>query len=813
MKRIGRLLAGLVMAALAVLTLLAVKTARDRMASASAGELSPARTAAEPAPAPTPTPAPIYTLRRGLTEFPACWNPHRCSGGADAEMLGYLSAGLYAFDYNEDRSGTRPIPCMAAGEPRDVTAEYVGAFGLVEGDEGRAWSIPLRQDLCWQDGSPIDAFDFVASALRLLDPKHPQPRSDLLCSGPLALAGARQFRESAGHIHLENATHAFYSLEDLSPGEDGVYRTPEGQPVSLALDFPLEHLLYGKTLRFYVETYGEKVFDLSTWPELLRRMDGDGLVPLTDESLEAFLTLTTGNPNWGDRRENVPSYLVCDDPAPDVSWTEVGIFAAGAAELVLVLEEPLREIDLRFALTETWLVCCDLYDRCVSEETGDYVNTYGTSPGTTMSCGPYVLEEYDPGNCCTLRKNPLYFGNRDEFGNELYETTEISLRCEPVSARRLELFRAGELDECAPGPADAAAWAPSELCRAIPGDTTYLLVLNPDLPGLEKAQAEAGEHVNKTILTLPDFRRALSLALDRETFCREVSPMTRPAVTLFTDLTLADPESGVPYRDTAEGKAAAEGFAESGGYDPERAAALFTQAWKEALASGLLGEEDVVELNVGIPVASDYYERSWDFLTAGLTAAVKGTPLEGRLRFTRTDALGDDSHAALRENRVDLFFGVGWKGDALDPYGLMEAYLSEDLRCDVAWDTDAETCAVTAGGTRYTASVSDWYALLRGETRTVTPAGGDGIGCSLGEDCPVRPPEILAALERAVLERTAVIPLSESCSFLLQGRRLRFPAEKYLYGVGFGGVKYLTYTYSDAEWEARRGSSGGNPNE
>ena len=128
-------------------------------------------------------------------------------------------------------------------------------------------------------------------------------------SNCLALAGARQFRESAGHIHLENATHAFYSLEDLSPGEDGVYRTPEGQPVSLALDFPLEHLLYGKTLRFYVETYGEKVFDLSTWPELLRRMDGDGLVPLTDESLEAFLTLTTGNPNWGDRRENVPSYL------------------------------------------------------------------------------------------------------------------------------------------------------------------------------------------------------------------------------------------------------------------------------------------------------------------------------------------------------------------------------------------------------------------------------------------------------------------------------------------------------------------------
>ena len=121
-----------------------------------------------PAPAPTPTPSPTYTLRRGLTEFPSDWNPHSFSTEAGAEMLRYLSAGLYAYDYNEDRSGVRLTPCMAAGTPSDVTSEYVGSFGIAEGDACRAWSIPLREDLCWQDGTPIGALDFVASALRLL---------------------------------------------------------------------------------------------------------------------------------------------------------------------------------------------------------------------------------------------------------------------------------------------------------------------------------------------------------------------------------------------------------------------------------------------------------------------------------------------------------------------------------------------------------------------------------------------------------------------------------------------------------------------
>ena len=48
--------------------------------------------------------------------------------------------------------------------------------------------------------------------------------------------------------------------------------------MALALDYPLEYLLYGETLRYYVEIYGDKCFDLRNWDSILRRMDADGLL-------------------------------------------------------------------------------------------------------------------------------------------------------------------------------------------------------------------------------------------------------------------------------------------------------------------------------------------------------------------------------------------------------------------------------------------------------------------------------------------------------------------------------------------------------
>ena len=778
------------------------------------------RTKTPPAPLPTAPvrateapEAPTYTFNRALAGFPSSWNPHRYADAADAELLSYLSAGLYAFDRSKSGNGFRLAPCMAADLPADVTGELAGTFGLTEGETKRAYAIPLRQDLCWQDGSPITAEDFVASARRLLDPYAGNLRAGLLSEGDLALAGAAAYRAQSRPINLENACNARYTMEDLSLNEDGIYCTPDGQTVSLALDYPLEYLLYGETLLFYVETYGDKCFDLRSWDSLLSRMDKEGLIPLTEESYLLFEGLVTGNPVWGDSTETLPEYFVYHAPAPPVPWETVGIFARGDHELVLVLEQPLSGFDLLYALTDCWLVNTELYDACTGTENGHYVNSYGTSADTTCSCGPYILTEFSAGSICYLTRNPRYFGLTSEEGEQLYQTTDIVLECVPDDGKRLELFLSGRLDNCLPG-LTGEEYEGSACCRSIPGDTSYLVVFNPDLAALTERQTEAGENVNKTILTLTAFRQAMSLALDRDAFCRALSPGNRPALTLFTPLIIADLSSGIPYRTTAQGKAVISEIwgdsAANGGYDPERAKELFDQAWQQALDAGYVDRNSVVEICIGLPGSSDYYEQGYELLTKQFTEAVRDTRLEGRLRFTRADDLGSDCYNALKENRVDMLFGVGWAGRALDPHGLMEAYLSDAYRYDPAWDIASERLTAAIHGQNYTASIPDWYEIMCGGTRSVTGPDGVTMEFSCGADGnPGTRLDILAALETAVLRNYDVIPLSEGRIRELWGRQVRCGTEDYIFGLGFGGVKYLTYAYTDREWAEYVDSCGG----
>ncbi len=808
-KHLGKVIVAAVLVAAAVLSPIIASSVKKNRAEPAAV------TTPTPAPRVTEAPeAPTYTYNQTVGVFPSLWNPHRYATAADAELLSYLSAGLYAFELNRSGDGFKLSPCMAAGEPADVTEELIGSFGLAEGDSRRAYAIPLRQDLCWEDGTPITAADFVGSARRLLDPKAANPHAGMLCEGDLALAGAARYRDQAQPIHLENAMNARYTLEDLLLSEEGVYCTPDGQTVFLALDYPLEYLLYGDTLRFYVDAYGERCFDLRSWDTLLRRMDKDGLVTLTEENYLLFEGLVTGNPAWGDTTETIPEYFVCNAPAPPVSWDEVGILARGDDELVLVLEQPLGGFGLLYALTDCWLVKQDLYDACTTEVNGRYVNIYGTSPETTASCGPYVLTDFEADSICYLTRNPRYFDLEAGEDRPTYQTTDIVIEYVPEAGERLERFLAGQADSCLPGEEDREAYEDLSCCRSIPGDTCYLMVFNPDFAALEQRQAEAGEHINKTILTLPEFRQALSLALDREAFCKALAPAGRPALALFTPLIIADPAGGLPYRATEQGKGVIADLwgedAAAWGYDPQQAKALFDLAWEQALEAGIVGLADRVEICIGLPSSSDYYLQGYTLLVEQFKDAAAGTALEGRLRFTRAEDLGSGCYDALKENRVDMLFGVGWAGSPLDPYGLMEAYISDAYRYDPAWDTSAVRLTVAIHGESYTASIMDWYEIMCGGTRSVTGPDGNTLDFSCGADGnPGTRLDILAALEAAVLRNYDVIPMYEGRTSQLWGGQVRCALEDYVFGLGFGGVKYLTYAYSDREWAEHLAASGG----
>jgi hypothetical protein len=122
-------------------------------------------------------------------------------------------------------------------------------------------------------------------------------------------------KESDGIVasgKVENSLGNLYSLTDLTLGKDGVYRTPDGCIVYIAVDNQSDgglQWMNGKTLGDYVAYYGSQMFDITHWDALLALADRDGYVVLTETSLEYLVTTITGNPKWMESREHVPNYL------------------------------------------------------------------------------------------------------------------------------------------------------------------------------------------------------------------------------------------------------------------------------------------------------------------------------------------------------------------------------------------------------------------------------------------------------------------------------------------------------------------------
>ena len=776
----------------------------------------------------TPAVAGTYTYNYALAEFPTNWNYHTYQTNIDAEILDYISSGFYVFDYNETKDGYAMVDGMAVGDPVDVTADYVGQYGIVEGDTAKAYILNLRQDLKWQDGTPITANDFVESAKRLLNPEAQNYRADGMYAGSVQIHNAEAYLKQ-GQVNMteNNLAPTRYLVADLVKAEDGTYTTPDGIPMYIATGFALTDWLSGNTLQYYVEGYGDAMFDVESFNALAAMANEEGLVAATDETIDLLTKVITFSADWGESADNIPDYLVYEVTYPEVAWENVGWFAKSDYELVFVMDAPLDGFYLKYNLPAP-LVNIEMYDACASVVDGVYTNTYCTSAETTMSYGPYKLTSYQADKQYVLEKNEYFY----DLSEDTYQATSIVVDCVKEASTRLELFLQGKLDTFGLSKDYMDEYQMSDYCYYATGDSTFAMVFNPDAEALVTAQAAAGENINKTILTIKEFRQAMSYALDRNAFCLATSPMNAPGFGLFSGLIISDPEAGTAYRTTdvaknvlaefwgvseeyGEGKLYAdidEAIDSITGYNLAKAKELYDVAYDAAIAQGLMDEDDVVEIKIGTPNnTSKFYNNGYEFLVNNYTEAVKGTKLEGKLTFSRDDTLGNAFADALKNNQVDMLFGVGWTGSALDPYGLIEAYVYTDNQYDDCTDFTAITCDIEINGTVYTASVQDWQKIMNGAACTITAADGSTMeySCGTADKDPETRLAILGALEGAVLQNYNFLPIMDDASAQLRGQQIEYYTEEYIFGMGFGGLKYYTFNYTDAEWDAYVASNGG----
>ena len=112
-----------------------------------------------------------------------------------------------------------------------------------------------------------------------------------------------------------------------------------------------------------------------------------------------------------------------------------------------------------------------------------------------------------------------------------------------------------------------------------------------------------------------------------------------------------------------------------------------------------------------------------------------------------------------------------------------------------AWDTSSQMLTFTMPGVGEdgadytdTKSLMDWYDLLNVEW-------GQG---RLEESKRLL---LIAALEKEVLKVYYSVPLYNEYSASLISYQTEYISYEYNTFMGYGGIRYMTYNYSDAEWE------------
>ena len=766
-----------------------------------------------------------YTYNTYFVDSPDSFNPHTYSVNTAKDISLYTTSTLYAYDYNESGDGFVIAPNMAATMPIDVTAQYVSdEWNINERDSAKAWLINLRGDLKWENGNAITAYDFSESVKRLLDSKANNSNADLLYSSSLVIANAKAYHDSGTTAILPaNEIYDSYSSElddklifSIGHGEAESYiRALAGFPESYDVK---------KTADYLISYYGNYMPDFTS--EAAVAMEGKTL-----REINADPNLAKA---WNSALKfaykfnlNELSFCVSRKDYPVVSFDKVGVKAISNTELVLILENPLDGFDLNSSLISTLgLVHIATYDACQStDENGNYVNTYGTSKDTYMSFGPYRLTEYNTNEAIVLEKNNKWFGYSDADYAGQYQTTDIVYTKYESKDAALEAFIRGEIDYVDLPYQNGNDYLDSDRAYYVNSTSTFFIAMNPNLDAFSKWE-EKNPGYNKSIMTITEFRMALSYALDREGFIKAVDPLSTPAFSIFNNVICADPESGTMYRNT---EAAKDALLEVWGITKEdigngmlyptkdyaisdittgadiKAKELFNEAYDKAVEAGIYNGTDTILITIGMPNSvAKYYRNGYEFLVNNFTEAVKGTKLEEKLTFNSDSTLSSSFTPPLTANVVDLLFGVGWTANALNPYRLIEVYTEKDYQYDPSnWDTSKAMMQFDIDGVTYESAVLNWTHAINGNTVQIqNTKTGEYIdySCGKNDNKPDERTRLLAALECIVLKNYNMIPINSSASVFMLGYKVNLGSSEYVYGIGYGGVRYMKYNYTDTEW-------------
>ena len=735
------------------------------------------------------------------------WNPHSWETSDDSYVLGYITTALYDFVLNEDKSGYTIIPEAAAAMPVDVTADYVGQYGIVAGESAKAWKIALNPAMTWNDGTKINAETYVYSMKQLLDPLALNRRADSFYSGDFEIVNAKAY---------------FYNGKT-------------------------SYALAGSALEEAIAS-GEAYLDMSFWG-VVGAPDANGnpapqYVKITDDTMYRDAAIAEGEAEaWVSAKYIFDTYLAAGKPyesyaasylyvaqsLPKVTFDEVGIKALDEYTILLVTASPVAgpEFYMPYNLSSSWLVKKDLYESCQKWFDADgkevaagsatavsITNDYCTSVEKTASYGPYNFTYYELDKQLTFERNESWYGYKDGKHYGQYQTDRIS--CQIISEHKtaLQAFLNGEIDGISLDDTDMKTYSASDRLLYTPQSYTTKISFNTDK---EKLEAIGG---NAVILTVKDFREGFSLALDRQKFCTENTASHKPGYGLLNYMYCYDPFTGELYRDSEPAKKAIvdlygieygegktyptleDAYKAVTGYDPKKATELMKSAAATAIADGLWDGTSQIVLDFRVYSSDEAYVKMFNFFNDSLKAVCVGTPFEGKISLKMTEDA--DYYETMYSGNATIIFTT-WGGAAMSPFTMLyqcycDAADGSGNQMEYGYHTEEVMVELTVKDTTLKTSLQNWAHWCNGDAVDVIDSK---LGKFADYDYAVRC-DVFAALEYTFLDSFVTAPIYYRNSASLLSRKLDYATEDYLQLVERGGLRFATYNYDDAAWDAAK---------
>lgn len=787
----------------------------------------------EPTTKPTPTPAPDlkpeagkYTLNQTFSLSPKTWSPLTWEDNSDSIILGYTTMGLYDVQLNAAKNGYEWVCEMAAAFPEDVTANYVGKYGVKAGESGKVWKIALNRNAKWQNGDAITADDYMYSMQQMLDPAALNRRSDSYTSGNFAIYGASTYLYSKTATIYSAVSKYYETVAAALAAGDTVY-------VDVWSFYGAQGYVdaQGNACPQYVSITDETVYDIpAAWEE--------GFTGKKD----TFTTKAIYETYYGSHMdEGHYMYVARENTNLDDNFDHVGIEKTGDYEITIALEASLDDFNVKYNLSSTWLVHRATYEATKVTTAGGIVSsTYGTSLDKYMAFGPYKLTAYSLDSYFTLEKNDAWYGYTDGKHEGQFQTNRIYYRYMIEQPTILEAFLLGKVDDVSLTGDNMAKYGNSKYLVATPESYTYQFFL---CTNLNKLQGRDTDTENHSILSLQSFRKAFSYAINRSQYCAQFDPASSAGFGLLNYLYVIDPDTGAVYRETVDAKRASlrlNDFVEQGdgswkdhagtvyptldeayeaitGYDPAYAKELFQQAYDEAVAKGLLKAGQKVVIDRGAVAENENGRNMLALFNGFLAEATKGTSLEGKvsLKYNTKYSTNETFWAAVKAGDLDLAFAA-WGGSAMDPWGIVYSCYLDTANCfSPLFRAEADKMDITIkiGEENVTAKLTDWAKWLANYQKAdeyISVNLFEKLG-ALGDAELSLKTKILAEIEYAELATYNNLPIFYSVENGLQSAKVKNGSDTYLGPmIGFGGIRHITFNYDDVAWAAYVAQQGGN---